>query len=377
MGFKCTPQILGLTRGDPKPGQKHRANGKAIAGEVGEHEENSHERLTKSHTYNPDLSHLNKYYFNNNGYDVWDDMMERANKYRVPVKTKNGEYERALPPDAVIGYAMIFNPPEEVCKDWDDDEYRRFYDDSFGVMGRICPEIFRAENIRMIAEHADEGMPPYSEKDRHEHFIGDCIDKNGRYCGNKIDAKLFVKINEMYPKMMRDRGWDMDDLDTTDWNRYKSDPDYKMERKVKKKTSGLSVNEYHEKKTSERTLAAYDEAEMILQDVQALKRELEDEKEKVSEKNERLNKEIQNALNAKSGYEGARKAMVDITTDLFEKAEALRVQREADEAAAEAKVEAEQKIANNPNVRNVMRKADESAVRSSHSTLAAQPPGRT
>ncbi len=97
----------------------------------------------------------------------------------------------------------------------------------------------------------------------------------------------------------------------------------------------------------------------------------------MSEKSERLNKEIQNVLNAKSGYEGARKAMVDITTDLFEKAEALRVQREADEAAAEAKVEAEQKIANNPNVRNVMKKADESAARSSHSTLAAQPPGRT
>ena len=29
MGFRCVPQITGLVRDEPQPGQKHRANGKA------------------------------------------------------------------------------------------------------------------------------------------------------------------------------------------------------------------------------------------------------------------------------------------------------------------------------------------------------------
>lgn len=34
MSFKCAPQIIGLVRGEPKPGQKHRANGRAIVAEM-------------------------------------------------------------------------------------------------------------------------------------------------------------------------------------------------------------------------------------------------------------------------------------------------------------------------------------------------------
>ena len=36
--------------------------------------------------------------------------------------------------------------------------------------------------------------------------------------------------------MMRERGWDFDDLDITDWDRYKYDSDYRAETKNKGKT---------------------------------------------------------------------------------------------------------------------------------------------
>ena len=35
MGWKCAPQVMGLVRGEPKQGQKHRANIRKIAMEVG------------------------------------------------------------------------------------------------------------------------------------------------------------------------------------------------------------------------------------------------------------------------------------------------------------------------------------------------------
>ena len=35
MGWKCTPQVTGLVRGEAKQGQKHRSNVKAIVAEAG------------------------------------------------------------------------------------------------------------------------------------------------------------------------------------------------------------------------------------------------------------------------------------------------------------------------------------------------------
>lgn len=36
MGFQCVPQTIGLVRGEPKAGQKNRANGAGICAELGE-----------------------------------------------------------------------------------------------------------------------------------------------------------------------------------------------------------------------------------------------------------------------------------------------------------------------------------------------------
>ncbi|MCD8125035.1 MAG: hypothetical protein LUE23_08380 [Lachnospiraceae bacterium] len=84
-------------------------------------------------------------------------------------------------------------------------------------------------------------MPPQIP-DEHLHRALDCISLDGRYCGNLIDAKFLSDFNKVYPARMRERGWDMDDLDVTDWERYKTDDEYKAERKAKAKNSGKSVN---------------------------------------------------------------------------------------------------------------------------------------
>lgn len=245
--MKCNPQILGLVRGEPKPGAKHRGNGEKICKEAG------NERYTKSETIDRKLSNLNVYEGYKSGGKAWEDICNAADSYRVKGKTKNGKtYERALRSDAVIGYSVVINPPHEMCKDWTDEEYEQFYNDSWDVLCEIQPRLFHedADNVVMTAEHYDEDKyAPDGIHTGHMHAIGRATDKDGRYCGNLIDAKLCVDISANYPRMMRERGWDLEDLDMTDFSRmgknpdgtYK-DPEYRAQRKAKK--SGRSVNKY-------------------------------------------------------------------------------------------------------------------------------------
>lgn len=240
MGWKCTPQVKGLVRGTPKKGAKHRANIRAILAELGE------ERISQSDTLDRSRSHLNVYDNFSSGFQCADIMTKQADNYRIQCTGKGkAQVERKLRADAVIGCAVIFNPPEEICSSWTDAQYEKFYKDSTDALKTVCPDIFRDENIRMTAEHFDEGtIADPSAISRHVHKVYDCIDTDGKYCGNLIDGKMLDTINHVYPAFMRSRGWDIDDLDCTDWDRSKSDKAYRDERTQKRKKSGKDVNDY-------------------------------------------------------------------------------------------------------------------------------------
>ena len=237
-----------LVRGEPKINkktgqpQRHRANGKVILAEAGK------ERYSSSATLDRTRSYLNVYEGFESGLDCWDAMCEEANQYRTVAKGKDGKlHERRLKSDAVIGGSVIFKLPCETCKDWDLETHKRFGDDSWEVLCEIKPEIFRDENVRMRAFHFDEGYTVAPEIfGIHEHRLFVPKDTSGRYCGNLIDAKLLAEIDKLYPAKMRERGWDMDDLDTTDWERMKTDEEYREERKRKWSKQGRSVNKYLE-----------------------------------------------------------------------------------------------------------------------------------
>ena len=273
MGWKCAPQVMGLVRGEPKQGQKHRANIRKIAMEAG------YERASKSDTLDKSRSKQNQYDGYRSGSQFAADMEQEASEYRVKVngKTKDNKpivREKGLPHNAVIGWAVIYNPPAEVCAAWTDDEYKKFYKDCRECMAKIEPRLFRRDNIRMSAEHFDEGIPPDENSgviDRHLHDLGVSKDTDGRYCGNLIDAKLLIKINERFPALMRECGWDMDDLDRTDFERAKTDKEYASERNAKRRQSGLSVNKHLGNKARE---MAEDAAELVEQ-AEALKAQME------------------------------------------------------------------------------------------------------
>ena len=265
MGYKCAPQVMGLTRNEPKPNAKHRANGKSILQELG------NERYSRSDTLDRTRSHLNEYAGFRSGKECWEHMCNEADSYRIEGTTKDGvKFSKALRKDAVIGYALIINPPADMTVGWSEADYANFYSDSFEVLTQIQPSVFNYNNNQMYAIHRDEGLPnddgTYSE---HCHFVGMARDGDGKFCGNLIDAKLCIEINKQFPKLMRQRGYDLDDLDTTDWQRLKSDEEYRTARKAKRKEqkSGLSVNRYIQEK-AKKTNEALVQANQLMTDLQ-------------------------------------------------------------------------------------------------------------
>lgn len=289
MGNKCTPQITGLVRGTPK-NPTHRSNGGKICRELG------NERFSKSETLDKTRSHLNEYsgmYGDGTGQDCWDKLKEEADSYKMPVKLPDGTAAtRGLRKDAVIGFSVIINPPDEMCAGWSPETYDKFSADGYDTLCEIAPRVFRKENIRMVAKHRDEGLPDengnYGE---HEHIVGVPRDENGRYCGNLIDAKMLSEINRKFPAMMREKGWDLDDLDVTDWDRYKTDPAYKAERKAKRKEHGKSTNRYiaAQNRKTQKVLDGREYTLGLWQDAQAdLDEELKEREERLSEQEEKM-----------------------------------------------------------------------------------------
>ncbi|MCD8371069.1 MAG: hypothetical protein LUC94_12265, partial [Clostridiales bacterium] len=361
MGFKCAIQLTGLVRGESNG--KHRSNGKAILGEMGK------ERISSSVTLDRSRSSLNTYEGeSDSGFAVWDDMERRANECRLEVqgKDKSGNpviRHRRLPHNTVIGCAVIINPPYEVCTDWTREQYDKFYQDSWEILCEFQPDIFRDENIRFSAIHRDEGLEtvPPQIPDEHLHRALDCISPDGRYCGNLIDSKFYTDFNKVYPARMRERGWDMDDLDVTDWERYKTDDEYKAERKAKAKNSGKSVNAHAFGKAATMMEAANakmvenhktEREQMATQKQQEQAARNQKEKSEYLDKTSRqidraFRKSITTLLGASEiiygGYDGAADMLVNAAKKYKEKTDA-EAESKADELVAEKEAVMKRKI---------------------------------
>ena len=200
---------------------------------------------------------------------------------------------------------MIYKLPEEYSAQLSVEENAKFYRDSEEVMAELYPMLFAKKNERYSAIHRDEGLVHADTKEdanEHEHKIYVPKDENENYCGNLADSKMFASICKNYPRMMRERGWDFDDLDITDWDRYKYDSDYRAERKVKAKQNGLSVNKYMKKKSAETAKEEADDVQTIIDYATNFvheKKELDKEKEQFKDEKEQLKFETdyQMALN--------------------------------------------------------------------------------
>lgn len=251
MGFKCVPQATGLTVGDPKPNRKtgrpprHRHNGFGWCLECME------ERATVSKTVDRTLTHTNDYHGGpRSARAFWNAFEEElATEHQTVIHRKDGTtVTRAFRKDGVPLAGVIINPPDEVWRTWDEDTRTRFVDDSMAVMEEFEPRLFSRSHVRAHVTHNDEGGD--------HHLLYDTFDDDGRCNGNLLDAQLLHRLCEEYPAAMRERGWDLEDLDVTDWERMKTDEEYAAERRQKLKDGRLNTNEYARRKNEEAAQAA-------------------------------------------------------------------------------------------------------------------------
>ena len=387
MGFQCVPQVMGLVRSDGmrrdgKGQAKHRANVGAIIGEAFliADPKDGHAipfRKSASETYDRTLTKDNKY----TGYSTADDVLaaieREAEAQTVEVRTKDKETEetvirqRPLRSDAVIATAVIFNPPGAVSCHWTPEQNAKFFQDSLDVMAQIqCSirvdnkgsrrtdqkrsqqecHLFRRENIIAIAEHRDEGEPDESEDVRtpNWHVVYKPEGEDGKYKGNLIDPYFLSHLSKEYPRLMRERGWDIDDCETTDWQRFNDgttpeNAEYRAKRKSKIREGGKSVNKYRERAARKKEKANLEEAQEILARTIGTKRDAEEYAERM-----RLDAEAE----AERIIAAARKEKAGIEADIAilaaERDQAVRDRDKAKEEqrdAEQARNDAAQKAA--------------------------------
>lgn len=368
MGFKCVTQIMALVRGDGmrrdgKGQAKHRANAGAIIGEAFEisDPEDGHPipiRKSASETYDKARTVNNRYegYRYQTADDVIAALEEAADAHKVPVERKSrktGKVEthyRALPPDAVIGIAVIHKPPCAVARTWTPEQYEKYIKDSREVMeliqcggqtvkgsdefkrGREPCRLFAQKNRIASAMHWDEGSEDNEDLPEEEgtiyaghwHDIFIPEDENGLYRGNLIDAYFLSHVSAVYPAMMRERGWDIDECDCTRWDLFAQDKDYREERKRKIKEGGRSVNKHRERMRRKKTDAKLEEAQGILDQAIETKRDVEGYAERTRQEAE---------AEAERIVAGAKKEKADIETDIANLAkERIQAVRDRDTA---------------------------------------------
>ncbi len=314
MGWKCVPQIKGLTR-SKSPKGKSRANGKRMAEEMGK------ERYSRSTTLDRSRSDLNEYRGYESGAECWQAICDEADGYRVKGKTKNGkDFERnpVKGDNAVIGFAIVINPPSDVVVNWTPDQYEQFNEDMLDCLEEIEPRVFGRQNYRMGADHYDEGC--YNGKDPHRHYLGVPKDADGHYTGKYIDSLLKRRICENLPRMMRDKGWkDMDDLNLTDWNKFDHDEDYRQERINYWQDYGNRVNKYIDSKHAEQQASLDNRADVIEQTVTDLNAKIDEyNTERAEFKQERadLNAEKADVAQQKADNAKLKANLVQMSADM-------------------------------------------------------------
>ncbi len=196
------------------------------------------ERWGKDEDIDRNRSRYNTYTGIASGVELAESMTKEAAEYSAQRKAAGG---RALRTDAAIGWAMILKPPAEIINTMSPEQQVKFFEDS----DKILVDIMGDDNIRATALHRDEQAP-------HKHYFGMGYTRTGELCVDKvINPKLYKKLNQEYPRLMREMGWDIEDCTVYDSDKVKSMTEdeaaaYKRVCKAKRqqKKSGVDSKTY-------------------------------------------------------------------------------------------------------------------------------------
>lgn len=353
-------------RRDGKGQSKHRANAAAIVNEAFliADPEDGHPipyRKSASETYDRTRTTLNKYGDIKTADGVMQALEDEADKQKIEVQTVDKTTGqpvtryRGLQSNSPIGIAVIFNPPGEITRDWSKEKCAKFISDCEDCLAQIpCMKIdkkgkikkdengkpveepkflFRKENLIAHAEHWDEsdpGDPPVYSPNWHNIYLPK--DQYGKYNGSMVDAMFFsVVLNRMFPQLMRERGWDIDDTQHTDWAKFDEDKEYRTEAKARIRKGGRSVNRYRADKKLEEAEAKLDEAASVIEQASEIMETVSQKEQEAEAKAQEAEAMRTAAVAEKEQMEAARdKAKAELNEAIDQKDQAIEARKQAE-----------------------------------------------
>lgn len=279
MGYTVGMPVIKLDRQNHfGKSNAHSGNARAVVCEALEERRSGDVDLDRSKTA------LNVYYGETSGETLCNAWEQMADEYRVI--DKNG-HEKKLRGDAGIGFAGICKPEADLIDTLEPEEVSQFMQDSIEVIKHIYES--RGCIIDAAVIHYDEGNP-------HIHYFGH--DPNYQL-GKKLNLNLYRALNASeYPKSMRERGWDIQDLtgylEAVEGLSDAERDEYKAKRKAERKKHGKCSAVYKaEKQAEEIIVQAKIQAKTIQVDASAnasvMKIELDRREKELNARETRLN----------------------------------------------------------------------------------------
>lgn len=231
-------------------------------------QEMNDERIGRDMDINHDMTSLNVWMEGNSGDDVSQIVQSKIDEINQ-IKRENGK--RALRKDAVSVVEIIEKPNIEYMSELNYEEKVKFLNASHEIFKQLIREWNPNWTILESVQHHDEfgGLSAHN----HNLIMLTTKDDKGLPTMNafkEVNLKFYSYINKNYPKMMRERGYEVEDVRTYDM----LTDEEKMERKLNPQQHGVDSYTYKKRK----------------------KEEMEQQLEQLKIKSEEMNLELKNTI---------------------------------------------------------------------------------
>lgn len=231
-------------------------------------QEMNDERIGRDMDINHDMTSLNVWMEGNSSDDVIQIVQSKIDEINQ-IKRENGK--KALRKDAVSVVEIIEKPNIEYMSELNYEEKVKFLNASHEIFKQLIREWNPNWTILESVQHHDEfgGLSAHN----HNLIMLTTKDDKGLPTMNafkEVNLKFYSYINKNYPKMMRERGYEVEDVRTYDM----LTDEEKMERKLNPQQHGVDSYTYKKRK----------------------KEEMEQQLEQLKIKSEEMNLELKNTI---------------------------------------------------------------------------------
>lgn len=231
-------------------------------------QEMNDERIGRDMDINPDMTYRNVWMEGNSGDDVVQIVQAKIDEINR-IKRENGK--RVLRKDAVSVIEVIEKPNIEYMSELSYEEKVKFLKDSHETFKQLIHEWNLNWTLLESVQHHDEfgGLSAHN----HNLILLTTVDDKGLPTMNafkEVNLKFYSYINKNYPKMMRERGYEVEDVRTYDM----LTDEEKMERKLNPQQHGVDSYTYKKRK----------------------KEEMEQELEKLKIRSEQMSSQLENTI---------------------------------------------------------------------------------